>query len=51
MAFHAHTLARTNAEKYHALGRLYLGLVILVVLTAILVAVVGIHALTPGAPI
>ncbi len=50
MAFHAHIFARTNAEKYHALGRLYLGLVILVVLTAILVAVVGIHAL-PGSPV
>jgi hypothetical protein len=43
MAFHVHLLARTNAVKYRALGRVYFGLVVLVVLTAVLIAVVGIR--------
>jgi hypothetical protein len=43
MSNHAHILARTNAVKYAALGRVYLGLVVLVVLTAIMVLTVGLH--------
>jgi hypothetical protein len=48
MAFHVHLLARTNAAKYRALGRVYFGLVILVVLTAVLIAVVGVRAVGAG---
>ncbi len=43
MSNHAHMLARTNAVKYAALGRVYLGLVVLVALTAIMVLTVGLH--------
>src|SRR5262245_55642130 len=49
MAFHAHVLARTNAQKYRALERVYLGLVILVILTAVLIAVVGLHTIAAAA--
>ena len=45
MAWHVHVLARTNDAKYHALERVYRGLVILVILTAILIAAVGLHTL------
>ena len=43
MSNHAHILARTNAVKYAALGRVYLGLIVLVALTAIMVLTVGLH--------
>lgn len=46
MAHHVHALARTSAEKYHALDRVYLGLVVLLALMATLIAVVAIHLLT-----
>ena len=46
MAHHVHALARTGAEKYHALDRVYLGLVVLLALMATLIAVVAIHLLT-----
>jgi hypothetical protein len=46
MAHHVHALARTSAEKYHALDRVYLGLVVLLALMATLIAVVAVHLLT-----
>ena len=46
MAHHVHALARTTAEKYDALDRVYLGLIVLLVLMATLIAVVGFHLLT-----
>ena len=43
MSNQAHILARTNAAKYAALGRVYLGLIVLVALTAMMVLTVGLH--------
>ena len=50
MSNHAHVLARTNAAKYHALDRVYMGLVVLVGLTAIMVVTVGLHLMVAAPP-
>jgi hypothetical protein len=45
MAVRSHLLARANAEKFRALRRVYHGLLVLVGLTAILAAIIGLHVL------
>ena len=48
MAVQSYLLARTNAEKFQALRRVYQGLLLLVGLTAALTIVIGIHAIAPA---
>jgi hypothetical protein len=48
MAHQSYLLARTNAEKFQALRRVYQGLLVLVGLTAALTIVIGIHVLAPS---
>jgi hypothetical protein len=45
MAMHAYILAATNAAKYTALHRVYFGLFVLVAMTAVLAAVIGIRVM------
>jgi hypothetical protein len=48
MALQVHLLARTTAEKYAALRKVYIGIMILLGLTAAFLAVLGIHLFAPG---
>jgi hypothetical protein len=48
LAVQVHLLARTTAEKFTALRKVYAGVLVLIVLTALFVAVLGLHALLPG---
>ena len=48
LALQAHLMARTTAEKFAALRKVYNGLLILIVLTAIFIALLGLHAVLPG---
>jgi len=48
MALHAYLLARANAEKFDAVRRVYQGLLILVGLTALLIAIIGLHVMAPS---
>jgi hypothetical protein len=47
MATHAYLLASITAEKFLAVNRVYVGLYILVILTAVLIAVIGLHLSFP----
>ena len=47
MALQAYLLARANAEKFQAVRRVYHGLLLLVGLTAVLVAIIGLHVMMP----
>ena len=48
LALQVHLMARTTSEKFAALRKLYNGLLILIVLTAIFIALLGLHAVLPG---
>jgi hypothetical protein len=48
MALQAYLLARANADKFSAVNRVYHGLLLLVVLTAVLVLIIGTHVMMPG---
>jgi len=48
MALQAYLLARANQEKFQAVRRVYQGLLILVGLTALLVAIIAIHVMAPS---
>jgi hypothetical protein len=43
-----HLLARTTSEKFTALRKVYAGMLVMIVLTALFVAVLALHALVPG---
>ena len=47
MALQAYLLARANADKFQAVRRVFHGLLLLVGLTAILVAIIGLHVMAP----
>ena len=47
MALQAYLLARANAEKFQAVRRVFHGLLLLVGLTAILVAIIALHVMAP----
>ena len=47
MALQAYLLARANAEKFQAVRRVFQGLLLLVGLTALLVAIIGLHVMAP----
>jgi hypothetical protein len=48
MALQVSLLARANADKFHAVRRVYHGLLLLVALTALLVAIIAAHVTMPG---
>jgi len=48
MALQAHLLARANAEKFRAVHRVFHGLLLLVGLTALLVAIIAMHLAAPA---
>jgi hypothetical protein len=48
MALQAHLLARANAEKFRAVHRVFHGLLLLVGLTALLVAIIAMHLAAPS---
>ena len=48
MALQAYLLARANADKFQAVRRVFQGLLLLVCLTALLVAIIGLHVMMPG---
>ena len=48
MALQAYLLARANADKFQAVRRVFQGLLLLVGLTALLVAIIGLHVMMPG---
>lgn len=48
LAIQVHLMARTTAEKFTALRKVYNGLLVLIGLTAIFVALLGLHAVLPG---
>ena len=48
LALQVHLLARTTAEKYAALRRVYAGIMLVIALTAIFLAVLGIHLFAPS---
>jgi hypothetical protein len=48
LAMRSHLLARANSEKFHALQRVYQGLLVLVGLTAILALFIALHAMSRG---
>jgi len=48
MAMQAHLLARANAEKFRAVHRVFRGLLLLVGLTALLVALIALHVAVPS---
>jgi hypothetical protein len=48
MALQAHLLARANAEKFKAVRRVFQGLLLLVGLTALLVAIIALHVIAPS---
>jgi hypothetical protein len=47
LALQVHLMARTTVEKFGALNKVYNGLMVLVVLTAIFLAILGLNALFP----
>ena len=47
MALQAYLLARANAEKFGAVHRVFRGLLLLVGLTGVLVAIIGLHLMAP----
>ena len=47
MALQAYLLARANADKFQAVRRVFHGLLLLVGLTALLVAIIGLHVMAP----
>jgi hypothetical protein len=47
MALQAYLMARANAEKFRAVHRVYRGLLLLVGLTALLVAIIAMHLTAP----
>jgi hypothetical protein len=48
MALQVHLLARTTAEKYAALRKVYSGVMILLGLTAAFLAILALHILMPS---
>jgi hypothetical protein len=48
MALQAYLLARANAEKFRAVHRVFRGLLLLVGLTALLVAIIALHITAPA---
>ena len=48
MALQAYLLARANSDKFRAVHRVFQGLLLLVGLTALLVAIIALHVVTPG---
>ena len=48
MALQAYLLARANAEKFQAVNRVFRGLLLLVGLTALLVAIIALHLTVPS---
>ena len=48
MALQVHLLAQTTAEKYAALRKVYIGIMILLALTAVFLTILGIHVFAPG---
>lgn len=48
LSIQVYLLARTTSEKYAALSKVYTGVVVLLALTAIFVALLGLHALVPS---
>jgi len=48
MALQAYLMARANAEKFRAVHRVFHGLLLLVGLTALLVAIVALHITVPS---
>lgn len=48
MALQAYLLARTNADKFRAVGRVFRGLLLLVGLTALLVVIIAVHMMAPS---
>jgi len=48
MALQAYLLARANAEKFRAVHRVFHGLLLLVVLTAVLIAIIALHLTAPS---
>lgn len=48
MALQAYLLARANAEKFRAVNRVFRGLLLLVGLTALLVAIIALHLTVPS---
>ena len=47
MALQAYLLARANADKFAAVHRVFRGLLLLVGLTGVLVAIIGLHLMAP----
>jgi hypothetical protein len=47
MALQAYLLARANADKFRAVHRVFRGLLLLVGLTGVLVAIIGLHLMAP----
>jgi hypothetical protein len=47
MALQAYLMARANAEKFRAVHRVFRGLLLLVGLTGVLVAIIGLHLMAP----
>jgi hypothetical protein len=43
-----HLLAQTTAEKYAALRKVYIGIMILLALTAVFLTILGIHVFAPA---
>jgi hypothetical protein len=48
MALQAYLLARANSDKFRAVHRVFQGLLLLVGLTALLVAIIALHVVAPG---
>jgi hypothetical protein len=48
MALQAYLLARANADKFRAVHRVFRGLLLLVGLTALLVAIIALHLTAPS---
>jgi hypothetical protein len=48
LALQVHLLARTTAEKYAALRKVYAGVMLLLGLTAVFLAVLGVHLFAPS---
>lgn len=48
MALQAYLLARANADKFKAVRRVFQGLLLLVGLTALLVAIIALHVIAPS---
>jgi hypothetical protein len=48
MSLQANLLAKTKPQNFSAVNRVYHGLLLLVVLTAVLVLIIGTHVMMPG---